>query len=335
MIPTATADKILAAKKCGGLFSKADKATVVLEYRKLAKEFHPDVCPLPNAEDVFKHLSKLYEEALDLLAQGQWEISNVVSIRDNCGKTYQGRYLKTFQFELGVAYVADLSVTYILDKQNKRFFDNAINQIGALKYANPNMEEEFSRYLPKIKHQFETRDGQYCLILDKTPDVFLLSDILAYYKNSIPDRHAAWIISRLCNLCCYFDYLGMAHNGLTLQNCFISPTFHTVLPLGGWWYAQQDGNKMLGVPKAIYDIMPVKAKSNKTSSKRTDLEAAKLIGRQITDKSSAPKPMLDFLSSGTSTAIGEFEKWNKALDASYGKRQFVEMKIGKMDIYKS
>lgn len=254
MIPTATADKILAAKKCGDLFSKADKATVVLEYRKLAKEFHPDVCPLPNAEDVFKHLSKLYEEALDLLAQGQWEISNVVSIRDNCGKTYQGRYLKTFQFELGVAYVADLSVTYILDKQNKRFFDNAINQIGALKYANPNMEEEFSRYLPKIKHQFETRDGQYCLILDKTPDVFLLSDILAYYKNSIPDRHAAWIISRLCNLCCYFDYLGMAHNGLTLQNCFISPTFHTVLPLGGWWYAQQDGNKMLGVPKAIYDI---------------------------------------------------------------------------------
>lgn len=225
MIPTATADKILAAKKCGDLFSKADKATVVLEYRKLAKEFHPDVCPLPNAEDVFKHLSKLYEEALDLLAQGQWEISNVVSIRDNCGKTYQGRYLKTFQFELGVAYVADLSVTYILDKQNKRFFDNAINQIGALKYANPNMEEEFSRYLPKIKHQFETRDGQYCLILDKTPDVFLLSDILAYYKNSIPDRHAAWIISRLCNLCCYFDYLGMAHNGLTLQNCFISPHF--------------------------------------------------------------------------------------------------------------
>lgn len=130
MIPTATADKILAAKKCGDLFSKADKATVVLEYRKLAKEFHPDVCPLPNAEDVFKHLSKLYEEALDLLAQGQWEISNVVSIRDNCGKTYQGRYLKTFQFELGVAYVADLSVTYILDKQNKRVTMNMTIEWG-------------------------------------------------------------------------------------------------------------------------------------------------------------------------------------------------------------
>lgn len=331
----ATADKILAAKKCGDLFSKADKATVVLEYRKLAKEFHPDVCHSPNAEDIFKHLSKLYEEALSLLAQGRWEISNVVSIHDNCGKTYQSRYLRSFQFELGTAYIADLSVTYILDKQNKRFFDNALKQIGALKYANQNMEEEFSRYLPKIKHQFETRDGQYCLILDKTPDVFLLSDILDYYENSIPDRHAAWIISRLCNLCCYFDYLDIAHNGLTLQNCFISPAFHTVFPLGGWWYTQQDGDKMLGVPKVIYDVMPVKVKSSKASSKRTDLEAAKLIGRQIIDKSSAPKPILDFLSSGTSTAIKEFEKWNKTLDASYGKRHFVEMKIGKTDIYKS
>lgn len=330
-----TAEKILSAKKCGDLFSKADKDTVVFEYRKLAKEFHPDICSLQNAEEIFKRLSTLYEEALELLSKGQWQVSNMVSIRDVNGKTYRGRYLKSFGFELGTAYVADFSVTYILGGKNKRFFENAIEQISALRYANSDMEKEFSRYMPKIKHQFETRDGKYCLILDKTPDVFFLSDILEYYGGSIPDRHAAWIISRLCNLCCYFDYLGIAHNGLKLQNCFISPEFHTVLPLGGWWYAKQDGDKMIGVPKAIYDIMPVKAKSEKTSSKRTDLEAAKLIGRQIIDKSSAPKPMLDFLFSGTSTAIGEFEKWNKALDTSYCKRQFVEMKIGKLDIYKS
>lgn len=32
-----TAEQILAAKKCGDLFSKADKDTVVTEYRRLAK----------------------------------------------------------------------------------------------------------------------------------------------------------------------------------------------------------------------------------------------------------------------------------------------------------
>lgn len=330
-----TAEQILAAKKCGDLFSKADKDTVVTEYRRLAKEFHPDVCSLPNAEEIFKWLNKLYEDALRLLSLGQWEISNVVTLHDNRGKTYQGKYLKSFQFELGTVYIADLSVTYLLDSQNKQFFDNAVYRINGLKYANASMEREISRYMPKVKYQFQTADGRYCLILDKSPDVFLLSDILDYYGGAIPDRHAAWIISRLCNICCYFGYLGIAHNGLTLQNCFISPAFHTLLPLGGWWYARKEGEKMIGVPRVIYDVMPLKAKGEKISSWRTDLEAAKLIGRQITDKSTAPKQMLDFLSSGTSNAIEEFGKWNKALDASYGKRQFVEMKIGKMDIYKN
>ena len=188
--------------------------------------------------------------------------------------------------------------------------------------------------MPHIKYQFETHDGRYCLIVDKTPDVFLLSDILAYYKETIPDRHAAWIISRLCNLCCYFNYLDIAHNGLTLQTCFISPALHTILPLGGWWYTAKEGEKMLGVPKDIYDVMPVKAKSDKISCARTDLEALKLIGRQIVDKKEAPKPMLEFLNSGSTDAIQEFGKWSLALDDSYGKRRFVEMKIDKTDIYK-
>lgn len=335
MISTTAGDKILSAKKCGDLFSKADKATVSLEYRKLAKQIHPDVCNLQNAEEIFKHLNDLYEEALNLISQNQWEISNMMLLRDIRGRMYRVRYLASFPFELGTVYIGDLSVTYILDKENNCFFENAIHQISSLKYANSDMQKEISRYMPNIRYQFKSEDGRYCIILDKTSDVFLLSDVLNFYGGSMPNRHAAWIISRLCNLCCYFDYLDIAHNGLTLQTCFISPEYHTVLPLGGWWYAMGDGKKMLGVPKAIYDVMPVKAKGEKESSKRTDLEAAKLIGRQITDKSSAPKPMLDFLFSGTSTAIKEFEKWNKALDASYGKRQFIEMKIDKRDIYKT
>lgn len=328
------ADEILAAKKCGDLFSKADKDTVTREYRDLAREFHPDRCTLSNAEDIFKHLHDLYEDALKLIEKGEWEISNVLVLRDNSGRTFRTQYLKAFTFELGEYYIADRSVTYILDQPHKRFFDNAVQQIKSLHYVNSNMEEEFSRYMPKIKYQFQRKDGKYCLILEKTPDVFLLSDILAYYKGAIPDRHAAWVMSRLYNLCCYFDYLGIAHNGLTLQNCFISPMHHTILPLGGWWYAIKEGEKMFGVPKAIYDVMPVKEKSEKLSCTRTDLEAIKLIGRQITDKKTTPKPFLDFLNSGSSNALKEFQKWQSVLDGSYGKRRFVEMKIDKADIYK-
>lgn len=329
-----TAKQILTAKKCGDIFSEPDKAVVEREYKEYARRFHPDVCADPDATDVFAKVNLLRDEALNMIDAGRWTASDTLIIRDERGKTYRAKYLKSYQFELGTAYIADLSVTYLLDAKNKNFFDNAVKMISSLKYANKGMEDEISRYMPKIKYQFKTADGRYCLILSKTPDVFMLSDVLDFYKGAIPDRHVAWIISRLCNICCYFDYLGIAHNGLTIQNCFISPQYHTILPLGGWWYARKDGEKLLGVPRAVYEVMPVKAKGDRVASGRTDLESAKLIGRQIADKSKTPKQVLDFLSSGTSTAIGEFQKWSKALDEAYGERRFVEMNVSRADIYK-
>lgn len=330
-----TADEILNAKKCGDVFSRGDKDTVALEYRQLAKAFHPDLCSLPNANAVTAKLNELYEAAILLVERGEWEISNHLEIRDTTGKRYLTKYLKSFPFELGVCYVSDLSVTYILDSKHQRFFENALSQIKAIHYANADMEKEISRYMPKVKFAFEIYRGGYCLIIAKTPDTFLLSDILNFYSGTMPDRHAAWVISRLCNLCCFFDYMGIAHNGLTLENCFISPQFHTLLPLGGWWYAKKQTEPLIGISRTVYDVMPIKAKSDKLSLICTDLEASKLIGRQMLGVSSAPKPMMDFLNAGSlSKAKDEFSRWNKTLDAAYGKRQFVEMKISKSDIYK-
>ena len=330
-----TADEILKANKCGDIFSRADKKIVISEYRQLAKIFHPDHCSLPNANSITSKLNALYEKALEMIERGEWEISNVIELHDTTGKKYIGRYLKAYPFELGMSYVSDSSVTYVFEKQHEKFFANALSQIKSLRYANPEMEKEISRYMPNIRYSFKMPDGRCCLIVSKTPDVFLLADILEFYGGTIPDRHAAWIMSRLCNLCCYFEYLGIAHNGLTLQTCFISPQYHTILPLGGWWYARNAGDSLIGVSRSVYDVMSVKAKSDKVSSIRTDLEAAKLIGRQIIDQKCAPQPILEFLNAGSSSkATEEFGKWSKTLDAAYGKRQFVEMKISKLDIYK-
>ena len=330
-----TADEILKAEKCGDIFSRSDKDTVILEYRQLAKAFHPDICGLPNANKITAKLNQLYKAALTLIERGEWEISNYLELKDVAGRRYSTKYLKSFPFELGSCYISDLSVTYILDNKHKKFFDNALSQIKKIHYANSDMEKEMSRYMPKIKFAFEIRGGGYCLIISKTPDTFLLSDVLNFYSGTIPDRHVAWIVSRLCNLCCFFDYMGIAHNGLTLENCFISPQYHTLLPIGGWWYARKQTDSLIGIPRILYDVMPVKAKSDKVSSIGTDLEASKLIGRKLLGASSAPQPMTDFLNAGSlSRAKDEFSRWNKTLDTAYGKRQFVEMKISRLDIYK-
>lgn len=329
-----TAEEIISAKSCGDLFSKNDKQTVVAEYRELAKAFHPDVCSLPNATDIFAKVNDLYNTALQLIADGKWETSNSIQLQDVSGKKYLVRFLKTAPFELGTMYISDNALVYVFDAHHSKYYENAVSQIQTLHYADGAMEAEMSRFLPSIRANFETTDGNRALILRKTPDAFLLSDVQRYFGGKIPDRHTAWIISRLCNLCCYFEFSGIAHNGLTVENCLISPEFHTVLPLGGWWYAQKQGQPLIGVPRSIYDIMPIKAKSDKISSCQTDLEAVKQIGRQLIDKDTAPKPILDFLNAGSSAnPRDEFSKWDKALTAAYGKRQFVEMQVNKSNIY--
>ena len=111
-----TADEILKANKCGDIFSCADKKAVISEYRRLAKIFHPDHCSLSNANAITSKLNELYEKALEMIERGEWEISNVIELRDMTGKKYIGRYLKAYPFELGMSYVSDSSVTYVFEK---------------------------------------------------------------------------------------------------------------------------------------------------------------------------------------------------------------------------
>lgn len=226
-----TAQQILSSKKCGDLFSSADKQVVIAEYREIARAYHPDISSDPQANEVMAKVNQLYEEALRLIESGTWEVSNRLILRDKLGKKYIGKYLKQFPFELGEAYIANSTVTYVFKENHKRFFDNAVSQIKGLRYANKKMEEEMSRFMPRILYALSLDDGRFCLVLNKPEDVFLLSDIKDFFGGSLPDRHVAWIMSRLSNLCCYFSYTGIAHNGLTLQNCFICPSKHSITEL--------------------------------------------------------------------------------------------------------
>lgn len=71
-----TAQQILSSKKCGDLFSSADKQVVIAEYRKIARAYHPDISSDPQANEVMAKVNQLYEEALKLIESGAWEVSN-------------------------------------------------------------------------------------------------------------------------------------------------------------------------------------------------------------------------------------------------------------------
>ena len=81
----------------------------------------------------------------------------------------------------------------------------------------------------------------------------------------------------------------MIYSMCNINNCFISPKYHSILLLGGWWYVTKEDENMIGTTKDIFSIMSILAKSSKKSSVITDLESVKLLGRQLLGETNCRK----------------------------------------------
>ena len=328
-------EKIENAVSCEDVFEN-DKEKVRSLYRELAKKYHPDVSTDKNSAIYFAKITELYNEALEKIDKGIWFEKDVLILENIKGKRYKLKYLKKYSFELGFFYVGRQHIIYVLERKNKKYLDNALNVLRSLKYADASMEKEFKRYFSEVVDSFELKTGEYCLVLKKDSTDFLLSDFLDYYNTQgkeLDARHCAWVVSRLSNICCFLKYNHLVHNGISLTNCFISPKYHTIMLFGGWWYCVPEGEKLIGTQKSVYDVMPVKEKSEKISTYQTDLECVKQIGRQL--NKSLPKPFENWVNkAATKDAFKEFDSWNQALYDSFGERKFIVLDISEKDIYK-
>lgn len=328
-------EQIEKAVSCEDIFVN-DKEKTKTIFKELAKKYHPDVSSERNSDVYFAKINELYKEALEKIEKGIWFEKDVLLLESINGKKYKLKYLRKHSFELGFFYIGRQHLIYVLDRKNKKFLDNALNVLRNLKYADAKMEKEFKRYFPQIVDTFELKTGEYCLVLKKDSTDFLLSDFVDFYKNQnkvVEDKHCAWIISRLNNIACFLKYNHLVHNGISLTNCFISPKYHTIMLLGGWWYCVPEGEKLIGTQKSVYDVMPVKEKSEKISTYKTDLECVKQIGRQL--NKNVPKPFENWINKAASNdAFKEFDEWNKVLYDSYGERKFIVLEISEKDIYK-
>ena len=333
MIDVNNPNAILAAKMCGDLFTN-DSVKAKKEFKVLAQMYHPDRNKSKQAEEVFKKIKELYNTAKGMIESGKWAESDCIEFDTKDGKRKKLKFIKECKFELGVQYISSSIITYVLEAQNKKYFDNAIKRIGSLGYEHDAMEKEFSRYFPEFIETFETEEGKWVLVIKKTKDLIRLQDLLDFYKGNINDRHVAWMMSRLSNICCFIEYNGITHNGISLENCFVSPEYHSIALLGGWWYCVGRGEKMFGTQKQIYDIMGPLTKTNKIGSVTTDLESVKLIGRTLLGKTQAPDSFRNWLNSGSSgIARNEYTKWSQALDRAYGERRFIKLEATEQEVY--
>lgn len=331
---TISIEKILDENTIYGDIFPNNASELPFKYKELCKQFHPDACGDPRANDAFARLQVLYKDAADAIAKGTWEGTNYVEIKTVAGKTLQIKYQYHSVFELGECYVCNKNIIYIFDFSKKKYYNNYINQIKKLNFADKEMENMFKPLLPKLVSEHDTAT-QHIIVLSKTADVFPLRCVLDnFYNGNIPDTHLAWMMSRLMNIACYLKYSNIVSNGICVDNLFVSLQYHTILIPGGWWYTTQAGDKMIGTTAGIYNIMPPKVKADKTSSSITDIESIKAFGRQYL-ADTAPQAFKDFVNSGSGEdSFIEMEKWDKALIDSFGKRRFIKIDASAKDIYK-
>lgn len=313
------------------------KDNIKEEFRKFALQWHPDRNKDPKATDVFAHIQQLHSTAIDFLSKGIWHIPGLYEFSDVNGKAYRIRYKVAIPYELGTMYVGDTIIAYTVNKSFKSLYMNAVHNIRNFKYSSDNMKNEFSKYLPVIKCEVETKD-YYILCLEKTKDVLPLSVVLKYYDGFIDPKHVAWIMSSLHNMLCYLSYTNIVHNDINTNTYFVSPEMHSGLLLGGWWYSANVGGTLKTVPAKTYSYMSNKAKADKKAEILVDNEMARAVcrlllgdeqGFKLLSNKDIPVPFVNWLRlPGSGKPIKDYETWSKQVVIdSFGKRRFVEMDI--------
>lgn len=318
-----------------------DAAAAKQRFRELAAAWHPDRNADARATEVFQHVGVLYKAAAERIAAGTWRTPGLLVLQATDGRTFQMRWRRRRAIEVGEMLVAPRSVVFLVEKANRDLFDAAVTQLQGLHYADAGMKAEFARYLPQIRETFETAE-HLVLVMDKTPDVVLLADLVEYLGGRLDPKHAAWVLSSLLNIACYLQWAGLTHNAIAADTVFVSPRYHTALLLGGWWYAATKGNAMRAAPGRSVAAAPADVLTAKVGDPRLDLQCIRLLGREILGDAAGtrlaangvPAPVADWLRiASAGSARDDYRSWARARDTGFGERRFVDLPVDPETLY--
>ena len=324
------------------LLFTADADIAKTEYRRLVSKWHPDQNPMVD-ENVMSHINVLYNLAVLRIATDTWNIPGQITFKTVNGKSFRFKYRATSTFELGDIYVGENLIAYSLYKDNEDLYNNAKNIINGFKFADDKMKTEMKKLLPEIHSELVT-DDRLVMLIKKTPDQLLLSDVLDYYKGEIEPKHVAWMISRLYNIACYLKYSNIVHSGITIESCLVSPEFHSVSLVGGWWYATKTGNKLHALSGIAVEFTPEDVLDTGCADHKIDLEMLHATSRQLLGdingskllmNKNIPSVLINWLRSlSKGDAYQEYSQWqNKIVIDSFGARRFLELKLTASDLY--
>lgn len=317
--------EILKCRCCADIFPD-DISIAQPLYMALMLKYHPDKCSDPRAAEASAVINELF---------GKLKKVNTFKEKIFHGSSHaiEIKYLMEMKQEYGMEYISDNCVYFFIDNASAYCFvhSKAKSELFFKEYLSQQVLAQAEVFLPSVSRVFDVNDG---LVIEtfKRRGELPLSKVLDFYGGCIDSRHAAWIISRLLGLCCYAEVRGIVWNCLAEENLLIEPAEHTVRVGGGWWFASNEGEKMVGIQSGLYDNLSSLSKTDGIARHITDLESVKALARRILPKE-APSAIRDYSESVcSSTAFEEMEKWERAIIKGYGERRFTHLNIRLPDI---
>ena len=325
---------ILKCNMCGGIleYDRAQNLAVCPYCDSKSTVFERDRKLFEQFQDMFHTL--LGQEGKETLQEGFWVDCSEEQLLREDGETIQIQYMAKRKADIATVYVAKKHVIYVFAKEHGEYAERYENMVRKLKYPTPEMEKELKAYIPKIVTDCRLKDGSFFLAIEKKENVYPLKML-----GTLVDRHVAWIISRLENLCCLLQYNDMVLNGLTEENLFVDPVNHQLYLYGGWWFAGFEGSETVGMSKAV---LPLKDKKNRNHM-RTDLLSLRMLAMrllgyedmgQMQKDNLLPKAFVSFLTGEPKAdAMADFAEWDLVLEKAYGERKFIPLEITGEEIY--
>lgn len=233
-------------------------------------------------------------------------------------------------------YCGTTSTVY---EQDRKLFEQFQTMFAALlEKGEEGAKAEEGFWIEAERRELTREDGGVLVAVKKQQGVYPLKLL-----GLLLDRHVAWIISRLENLCCLLSYNGMVLNGLTVDNLFVSPASHQIYLYGGWWFAGYENDRMNGISADVRKCIYRKYLEKKRCHHSTDLEslrfvAIKLLGcetrEDVKEIPNLPAAFCDFLlEPAEESAAADFAYWDRTLEKSYGERKFIPLPVTEEELY--